>query len=112
MSNFTRIINDYGWNYAYSLQLNHFKKDDVLIVASVHGGVEKDGKIWSGNLVEACEVAKKKGGTVLALLGGDGGLIKGLADVSIIVPHEEAGVVEGIHGVLAHMICSRLKEMK
>lgn len=109
----TALTNDFGWGSVYVRQMTHFKPDDVLVVVSVHGGVPRptaeSDKVWSDNLVRACKCAKQKKGLVLALLGGTGGEIKGIADLPIVVPHEDAYVVEGIHSVLAHLMCSYLK---
>jgi D-sedoheptulose 7-phosphate isomerase len=117
ISRITAIVNDYSWDSVYIRQMQHFAKEDVLVVISVHGGTIRNqeqipvsGKlVWSSNLVLACQHAHEKKGLVLALLGGDGGLIKKTADISIIVPHEATYVVEGIHSVLCHLICERLK---
>jgi len=110
----TALTNDFGWESVYIRQMTHFKSADVLIVISVHGGVVRQftesSKVWSDNLVRACKYAKEKEGIVLGLLGGNGGEIKGIADLSIVVPNDSAYVVEGIHSVLAHLICSKLKE--
>jgi len=107
----TAFTNDYGWNQVYVKQLQgRVKVRDVLVVASVHGGVGKMyGEEWSQNLVEACKYARYFGCKVLALLGGDGGLIKNLADVNIIVPHDHAYIVEGCHAVITHLICAVLR---
>jgi len=108
ISRITAITNDYSWEEVYRRQMESFKLGDVLIVISVHGGITYHGSVWSSNLFSACKYAKEKQGLVMALLGGDGGAIKKEADVSIVVPHEKAWVVEGIHCVLSHLICEML----
>jgi D-sedoheptulose 7-phosphate isomerase len=112
ISRLTAIANDFGWDEIFIRQMGAFKPSDVLIVFSVHGGVpRKDGgEVWSGNLLRACKLAKEKGGVVLALLGGDGGQIGKVADVSVVVPHSGYWVVEGVHSCLAHVICKKLLE--
>lgn len=111
VSNLSRLTNDFGWDKVFLEQIEgRFKMHDVLIIASVHGGTLKGDGVWSSNLVVVCKRAKELGGTVLAFLGCDGGMIKTIADVAIVVPHESAYVIEGIHGVLTHLICSELKQ--
>ena len=61
--------------------------------------------------MKACHYAKYHGLKVLALLGGDGGVIKNLADVSIVVPHDHPYIVEGCHSVITHLICAVIRRV-
>jgi len=109
----TAITNDYGWEFAYTKQLEHFKQYDILILISVHGGGHTyDKNKWSSNLLLAAIEAKKKKGKVLSLVGCDGGQLKGLSEVSMIVPSDNSYYVEGLHSLLCHIICEQLKESK
>ncbi|MDG6960668.1 MAG: sedoheptulose 7-phosphate isomerase, partial [Nitrososphaerota archaeon] len=62
------------------------------------------------NLLKAVKVAKEKKGKVVGLIGFDGGMLRKLADASIVVPADSTPQVEGFHLVLTHLIASRLKE--
>ena len=106
------LTNDNGWSDVYSYQLESFMKEgDVLIGISVHGGSGSDkAGPWSQNLLKAVKVAKEKGGKVVGLVGFDGGMLRKLADASIVVPADSTPQVEGFHLVLEHMIAARLKE--
>jgi len=110
ISRLTSLTNDVCWEAVYAKQLEHFMEGDVLILLSVHGG-GKEGETWSGNLLLAAVEAKKQGGKVMSLIGGNGGRLKGLSDTYITVPSESACYVEGLHSVLTHLICERLKEI-
>ena len=101
----TAIINDYSWNEAYHKQLQHMKKGDVLITVSVHGGSEN----WSSNLVNATMFAQRKGGKTLSLLGNDGGTLLKISHFSIVVPSNKTPIIEGIHSILTHLICKKLR---
>ncbi|MDG6964958.1 MAG: SIS domain-containing protein [Nitrososphaerota archaeon] len=106
------LTNDDGWSDVYSYQLESFMKEgDVLVGISVHGGSggDKAGP-WSQNLLKAVKVAKEKKGKVVGLIGFDGGMLRKLADASIVVPADSTPQVEGFHLVLTHLIASRLKE--
>jgi len=106
------LTNDYGWEYVYTIQMeNHFKEGDVLFLCTVHGSVGREGSGWSANLASAAKYAKEKGGRVLLLSGNDGGRLKAIADRSLTIHSAEPYIVEGIHSVLTHLICSLLKEV-
>jgi len=110
----TALTNDRGWDKIYIEQLQKlYREGDVLIVASVHGGVlhENGNKLWSGNLAEAVGFVKENGGIVLALLGDEGGAISEMADISLVVPSPSPYVVEPLHSLIAHHICEQIKGM-
>lgn len=106
----TALTNDYCWEEVYVRQMKYFRAGDVLLVVSVHGGEVRSGTVWSCNLLKACQYTKLNKGVVLALLGGDGGMIGKVADVSVIVPHTKPWAVEGIHCVLAHLVCEGVRQ--
>jgi D-sedoheptulose 7-phosphate isomerase len=103
----TAWINDSGWENAYAGLLNTLLEEkDVILLVSVHGGSG-----WSGNMVKAMELAKKKNAKIVGLAGFDGGKMKELSDSCIVVPKNSTPHVEGFHGVLQHCIVFRLKEL-
>lgn len=106
------LTNDDGWSDVYSYQLESFMREgDVFVGISVHGGSGSDkAGPWSQNLMKAVNVAKEKKGKVVGLVGFDGGLLRELADASIVVPADSTPQVEGFHLVLTHLIAARLKE--
>ena len=96
------LTNDNGWNEVYSDQLrNFFRKGDVLVAISVHGGSGSDkAGLWSQNLLKAVKYAKDNGGKVVGLAGFDGGELCKAADACIVVPANSTPQVEGMHPVL------------
>lgn len=108
----TALVNDEGWDNVYSYQLENLMDDgDYLVAISVHGGSGQDNAaLWSQNLLKAVKLVQSKGGKVLGLVGFDGGALKSIADVSIVVPKDSTPHVEGFHLVLTHLICSIIKE--
>jgi len=97
----TANANDYGYENIFVEQLKtHYRPGDKLVVISASGD--------SSNLIEAVRWFKKSGGTVVGLLGFDGGRLKGMCDLIIHVETEkgEYGPVEDIHMVLDHLIYS------
>lgn len=103
----TAWINDSGWDNAYSGLLNTLlDKNDVILLVSVHGGSG-----WSGNMVKAMQLAKERGAKIVGLAGFDGGKMKEMCDVCIVVPKDSTPHTEGFHGVLQHLVVFRLKGM-
>lgn len=106
------LTNDDGWDNVFSYQLEGFMGEgDVFVGISVHGGSGGDNAgEWSQNLLKAARVVKEKNGRLLALVGFDGGVLRKIADASILVPADSTPQVEGFHLVLTHLICARLKQ--
>jgi len=107
------LTNDNGWGEVYVEQLrNFFRKGDVLVAISVHGGSGSDkAGPWSQNLLKAVKYAKENGGKVVGLSGFDGGMLKKAADACVVVPAESTPHVEGMHLVLTHLMSEQLREM-
>lgn len=106
------LTNDDGWDNVFSYQLESFMREgDVLVGVSVHGGSGGDNAgEWSQNLLKAARVAQEKKGTILGLVGFNGGVLRKIADASVLVPANSTPQVEGLHLVLTHLICARLKQ--
>lgn len=106
------IVNDDGWENLYTEQLeNFYSPGDVLVTISVHGGKGKDkAGAWSQNLVKAIEWVKTRGGTTIGLAGFDGGVMREICDICIVVPYRTTPHVEGFHVVLHHLIAFCLAE--
>ncbi len=103
----TAWINDSGWENVYAGQLNSLLEEgDVILILSVHGGSG-----WSGNIIHAMNLAKKRNAKIVGLAGFDGGKMKEMADACIVVPKDSTPHTEGFHGVLQHLIVFRLKEL-
>jgi D-sedoheptulose 7-phosphate isomerase len=107
------LTNDNGWGDVYYEQLrNFFRKGDVVVAISVHGGSGSDkAGPWSQNLLKGVKYAKDNGGRVVGLSGFDGGMLKTVADACIVVPANSTPHVEGMHLVLTHLMCEQLREM-
>jgi D-sedoheptulose 7-phosphate isomerase len=106
------LVNDDGFENLFVEQLkNFFEPGDVVIGISVHGGSGSDkAGLWSQNLLKAMQCAKQRGGLTLGLSGFDGGAMKKLADVSVVVPVDSTPFVESLHVTLEHLIVNCLRE--
>ncbi|BDS11591.1 SIS domain-containing protein [Aureispira anguillae] len=106
----TAWTNDTDWENAWYGMLDPWiKKDDILVLFSVHGGSG-----WSGNLVKAIELAKSRGAKTIGFAGAGGGTFAKLCDVALVVPTPEkeyiTPVTESIHVCLHHVICAEIRK--
>jgi D-sedoheptulose 7-phosphate isomerase len=108
----TAIVNDNGFENVYSEQLlNLMEAGDTLVGFSAHGGSGRDKSgLWSQNLLKAFQIAKENGVLTVGFSGFDGGAMKDLCDISIVVPFPNTQHVENFHLALGHLICNRLIE--
>ena len=107
------LTNDNGWSDIYYEQLrNFFRKGDIVVAISVHGGSGSDkAGPWSQNLLKAVKYAKDNGGKVIGLAGFDGGVLRTAADACVVVPANSTPHVEGMHLVVTHLMCEQLRNM-
>lgn len=105
-------VNDWGWNDLYSNQLATFyEPGGVGIAFSVHGGSGSDvAGQWSQNLMKGLQYIKDNGGKTIGFSGFDGGPMKDLVDVPIVIPVDSTPLVEGLHVVVNHIIVFGIKE--
>lgn len=108
--------NDKGWGSVFAGQLNAWlTKNDVIVGFSVHGGSQQGDSAgaWSQNLVSAMKLAKKRKAKIIGFAGFDGGAMKEMSDVSVIVPIDSetygTPIIEAMHVVLNHSIIFDLK---
>jgi D-sedoheptulose 7-phosphate isomerase len=104
----TAISNDVGYDDVFVNQLRvHYQSGDRLVVISASGN--------SPNIVRAAKWVKAAGGTVLSMVGFDGGALLDISDIVVHVPSQagEYGPVEDAHlavnHVLAHWFQVRLR---
>jgi len=105
-------INDESVEATFVEQLKPFlMSGDLVVGISVHGASGCGTKHpWSRNVLLAMEYARQKGAKTLALTGFDGGALKALCDVSVVVPCDSIRRVEDYHLVLCHIFADALRE--
>jgi D-sedoheptulose 7-phosphate isomerase len=98
LSAITAIANDYGYEFVFSRQLEGLgNKGDVFIGLSTSGN--------SPNIIKAIESARKKGIKTIALIGKDGGKMKGMSDIDLIVPSNNTPRIQECHLMIMHIMC-------
>lgn len=94
----TCAANDFGYDSVFARQVEALgNPGDVLIVMTTSGN--------SANLVRAVETAKARGLTTAALLGRDGGRLRGACDVELLVPAQPSGRIQEAHKLMYHTVC-------
>jgi len=95
----TAIGNDYGYEYVFSRQVEAIGKEgDVLIAISTSGN--------SKNVITAIKSAKEIGMKIITLTGKDGGKMKDMGDLNLIVPSDDTPRIQEMHIMIGHMICA------
>lgn len=64
----------------------------------------------SKNILYACVAAKANGVKSIALTGRDGGKVKDLVDVAIVVPETETFKIQELHLPIYHCLCLMVEE--
>ena len=94
----TSLANDYSYDIVFSRQCESLVSEGDIVI-----GISTSGK--SKNVEEGIKTAKKKGAITIGLLGGDGGTIKNIVDISIVVPSTNTARIQEVHRVIYHIIC-------
>jgi D-sedoheptulose 7-phosphate isomerase len=90
--------NDYDYASAFRRQVEALARPgDVLVAISTSGG--------SANVLQAAEAAAERGVSVLALSGRDGGRLREVATLSLVVPAEATERIQEGHITLIHLLC-------
>jgi D-sedoheptulose 7-phosphate isomerase len=97
-STITAIGNDYGYDVTFSRQVEGFAKPEDIVI-----GISTSGN--SANVCKALETAKQKGCYTAAFLGKDGGTIKNIADLPLVVKAGNTPRVQECHIFLGHTLC-------
>lgn len=97
-SNLTAGGNDIGFENVFARNVEGLGiAGDVLIAISTSGN--------SANIIKAVEEAKLKGLKIVGLLGGNGGKLKNLVDIPVIIPSSNVQRIQEGHITCAHIIC-------
>lgn len=93
----TAWANDSTYEDVFSEQLRNFvHPQDVAFAISGSGN--------SKNVLNALEVAREAGATTLGISGFEGGRMKSLCDICVVVPSSNMQIIEDMHLAMAHSI--------
>ncbi len=99
----TCIGNDYGFDDVFVRPLLGLgRPGDVLVAISTSG--------HSANVLRAAQAARDHGIRVVGLLGRDGGQLKALSDVAIVVPSPTTARIQEAHILVIHTLCGLVEQ--
>ena len=99
----TAYLNDVDPLLGFAQQVNGYGQvGDSFLAISTSGN--------SKNILYACTIAKAKGLKVIGLTGGNGGKMKDLCDVTIVVPEPVTFKIQELHLPIYHALCLMLEE--
>jgi D-sedoheptulose 7-phosphate isomerase len=98
----TAAGNDYGFETIFARQVAGLgRPGDVLLVISTSGN--------SPNVVRAVEEAHRCGMHTLGLLGKDGGRLKQMVHMALVVPSSSTQRIQEVHITIGHILCGALE---
>lgn len=98
----TAFANDVAADLIFAQQVNGLGHNgDILLGISTSGNAV--------NVANAMITAQAKGMKTIALTGRDGGTLKPLADIAIIVPSDSTPDIQELHVPVYHYICAAIE---
>ena len=95
----TSLGNDYSYDIIFSRQCESLVlKNDVVMGISTSGN--------SKNVELGMKTSLKKGAKTIGLLGNNGGTIKSVSNIPIIVNSNDTANIQESHRVIYHIICN------
>jgi D-sedoheptulose 7-phosphate isomerase len=100
----TCVGNDYGFDQVFSRWVEALgKPGDVLILLSTSGN--------SPNIARAAAAGREHGLTTVALLGKDGGRLRGMCDSELIVPGATSDRIQELHMLILHVLVEGVESL-
>lgn len=98
----TCIGNDYGFDQIFARQIEALGREGDVFIGLTTSGTSK-------NILEAAQMARDKGMTVIAFTGKTGKFTE-LADAAIESPSQKPSIVQEFHLHAIHLICEAFEE--
>lgn len=99
----TAIGNDYSYDIVFKRQIEaNCRKGDVVVGLSTSGN--------SKNVILAMEAAKERGAKLLTFTG-NGGAMKDMADVAVVIPSKETPRIQEGYLCACHIMCGLIERI-
>ena len=100
----TCVANDFGFERVFARGVEAWgKPGDLLVVFSTSGS--------SPNIVAAVRTARERRMTVVGLLGRDGGEVRALCDLSLVVPAQTSDRIQEVHEKTLHLLIEGVERL-
>ena len=100
----TCVANDTGFERVFARQVEAFgARGDVLLAITTSGN--------SGNVEAAARAARERGVTVVGLLGRDGGRVRHLCDLALVVESADTQRIQETHNLVGHVLCDLVERI-
>jgi D-sedoheptulose 7-phosphate isomerase len=100
----TAWANDTSYERIFVEQLDAFLQSrDVVVAISASGN--------SPNVLRAMELARSRRAITVGLTGFEGGQLKTLCDICLVVPSRHMDQIEDAHLAVQHLVCRSLREL-
>lgn len=100
----TCVANDTGFVRVFARQVEAFGAEgDVLLLITTSGN--------SPNVTAAAETARERGMKVVGLLGRDGGSVRSLCDLALVVESDDTQRIQETHNLIGHIVCDLVERM-
>ena len=103
-SHITCVGNDYGFDFVFAKGVEAFGQEGDFFF-----GISTSGN--SKNIIEAVKSAKERNLKTVALLGKDGGKLKGVCDYEFIIPGETSDRIQEVHMMILHIIIEGMERI-
>jgi len=102
-SNMTASGNDLSFDAIFSRQVAALARPGDLVF-----GITTSGN--SANVVEGILEARRRGCFTIGFLGRDGGKLKGLVDLALVVDDDETARIQEVHELMYHILCELFED--
>ncbi|GMV10005.1 MAG TPA: SIS domain-containing protein [Gemmatimonadaceae bacterium] len=99
----TAAGNDLGFDEIFARQVEALARPaDLLVIHSTSGN--------SPNVIRAAEAARARGVRVLSLSARDGGALRALSDLALVIPTDRTDRAQELHLCVQHLICEVVED--
>ena len=100
----TAHSNDYHFDSVFERQVRGLVQPQDIVIGLTTSGTSR-------NVNFALQAANELGAFTVALTGRDGGLVKDIAQLSIIVNSDETARIQEVHMFIGHWLCEALDQV-